>query len=437
MERQVARPIGKASDARTGENGADHHRRMWAWIAGSAVVIGLFMDLVGLVHLLPQGQERPRLNGDINIAVARFLGHGSSDAVVQAAELSESLATELRRRGAADRGPLAPTVDVAGPEQVGVLKMARADGQTELDRINATIGISGVLESEPQATVLLVAIRMNERQLHLARQVGAVVRRRVRMVGTLSENRATRSRVLRQLVKTIDQVSDLLIGLGELESRHPRRARHLLSRALAASPIDSGYETLHLLLGHALVHERRYEQARAHYRRALEVRPGFPRARFALAALEFQGAAADCSRRRTDVSTLWTARRSFALLAKQTVSTLHAKALFSRARVDACLSQATIAHRFSTAKTTFAAVLAAYRSGTPDVRHEAAESLGWLAFIALPSRRDGWRGPGSSPEAAHYYKRAAALALDPRRRRFFSRQAQRWGVASSGSGVSG
>lgn len=396
------------------------------------------MDVPDLIDLRPADQGSQRLNGDVNIAVARFLGLGSPEATVQAAELSASLVTDLRRRASMDDSPLAPAVEVVGPETVGAMAMDGVDGQDELDRLNATIGISGGLKSEPQATVLSVVIRVNERQLHLAQQIGPVIRQRVQMAGAIDESIATRIRVRGQLVETIDQVGDLLLGLGELESGHTRRARRLLAHALVEWPSNSGQEALHLLLGHALARERRYARARDRYRRALDVRPGYLRAHFALAALDFQSAAADCSRRRSGARALRAARETFDSIVQQATPTLRTKALFARARVDACLSQAGLVHRFALARAAFESVVDAYRSGTPDVRHEAAESLGWLAFIALPTRGGDLRPPRASlVAAAAYYRRAAALALDPSRRRFFADQAQRWSAESSSGGEGG
>lgn len=385
------------------------------------------MDATDLIDKLPGGEASQRLNGDVNVAVARFVGLGSPEATVQAAALSASLATYLRRRASADRGRLAPTVEVAGPETVGAMAMASAEGQEELDRLNATIGVSGELRGEPQATVLSIVIRVNERQLHLAQQIGPVIRQRVRMAGAIDESVATRLRVRGQLVETIDQVGGLLLGLGELESGHTRRARELLGEALLSWPADSGQEALHLLIGHTLAQERRYRRARSRYRRALNVRPGYVRARFALAALDFQIAAADCSQARTNARALHSAREAFDAIAREASSTLRTKALFARGRADACLSQAGLVHRFGPAKASFESVVDAYDSGIPDVRHEAAESLGWLAFISLPAR-------GAAPRSAHrslgtaagYYRRATALAIDPGRRRFFADQAERW-----------
>jgi tetratricopeptide (TPR) repeat protein len=392
------------------------------------VVIGLIVDATDLIGKLPGGEANQRLNGDVNIAVARFVGLGSPEATVQAAELSASLATDLRRRASADRGRLAPTVEVAGPETVGAMTMASADGQEELDRLNATIGVSGGLRGEPQATVLSVVIRVNERQLHLAQQIDPVIRQRVRMAGAIDESIATRIRVRGQLVETIDQVGSLLLGLGELESGHTRRARELLGEALLSWPADSGQEALQLLLGHALAQERRYARARSRYRRALNARPGYVRARFALAALDFQTATADCSRGNANVRVLSSARKAFNAIAREASSTLRTKALFARARADACLSQTGLFHRFALAKVSFESVVEAYDSGTPDVRQEAAESLGWLAFIFLPARGVAPRSVrGSLSAAAGYYRRAAALAIDPSRRRFFAERAQRWG----------
>ena len=390
------------------------------------MVVGLIVDATDLIDKLPGGEANQRLNGDVNIAVARFVGLGSPEATVQAAELSASLATDLRRRGSAVRGPLAPTVEVAGPETVGAMAMASADGQEELDRLNATIGVSGGLEGEPQATVLSVVVRVNERQLHLAQQIGPVIHQRVRMAGAISESIATRIRVRGQLVETIDQVGSLLLGLGELESGHTRRARELLGEALVSWPADSGQEALHLLVGHALAQERRYARARSRYRRALNVRPGYIRARFALAALDFQTAAADCSQGHTNVRVLRSARKAFNAIAREASSTLGTKALFARARADACLSQAGLFRRFVLAKASFKSVVEAYNSGTPDVRQEAAESLGWLALISLPARGAAPRSVrGSLSAAVRYYRRAAALAIDPSRRRFFADQAER------------
>jgi tetratricopeptide (TPR) repeat protein len=401
---------------------------VWAGIAVAAVILGLISDATNLVDLVPDDPGVPRLGGEVNIAVAGFNGIGSSRASEEGEQFSESLATALRRRAADARGPLAPAVEVAGPGELGDLEDARRLGQADLERLNATIGVAGTLRSEPQVSVLSTAIRVNTQQLHLAGQIDPVFRRRIRMAGSVGESVATRIRIRNRVADAVDLIDDLLLGLGELESEHPRRSRRLLSRVLAVWSQSAGTEVLYLLLGHSLAYLHRDDEARAAYRHALVLRPGFARARFSLAALDFRRAAEDCSRAHIEAGTIRWTRDEFAAVADRAVSTLRAKALFARARADACLSQAGFAHRFDAADATFAEVVAAYRGGTPGIRAEAAESLGWLGFIALPARGAGAgaRDRADITAAVRYYRRAAALAIDPRRRRFFDGEADRW-----------
>lgn len=414
-----------------GQSKGRHWRRLlggWGALAAVAVILGLASDAMNLISLLPDHPIVPRLRGDVNIAVSRFQGVGQPNAQAQASQLSQSLVSALRRRAEENHKPLAPVIDVVGPGATDELAIGRPLDQHELNRLNATIGVTGTLKSEPQITVLSMALRINARQLHLARQIKPVIRRRIRMAGGISESISTRIRIRNQVVASIDVIENLLLGLGELESGHPDTARRLLGRVLADWSSSSGTETLYLLLGNALADEHRDSEARASYLRALKVRPGYGRARFAIAVLDFRHAAGDCSRAHMRAKAIWADRDTFDAIAEKAVSTLRVKALFARARADACLSQAGLANRFSAARASFGKVVAAYRSGTPDVRAEAAESFGWLALIALPERGTMSR-PGARAKiamAVRYYRHAGSLAIDPSRRQFFNAEAGRW-----------
>lgn len=397
----------------------------WAGIAALAVILGLISDATNLVSLFPGNDSSSHLQGDLNIAVARFRGTGSSRAADRADRVSDSLVLALRRRYESRRGPLAPGVEVAGWREIGGLGGGSLD-QAELDRLNAAVGVTGTLRDEPQVTVLGVDLRINLRQLHLARQIDPVIHRRIRMAGVVGESLATQVRISNKLATSVEAVTDLLFGLGELESEHPASARRLLNHVLANGAVTQGAEVLYLMRGHALAVEHNDERARASYMRALAIRPNFARARFALAALEFRRGAADCTRGRVYAAKLRRARREFAAIAPDAAPVLRAKALFARARVDVCLSQAGLARRFDTARKTLIGVVSAYRRGVPEIRAEAAESLGWLAFIALPSRTASGRAPAGIAAAVRNYRAAASLAVDPSRRQFFNRKADQW-----------
>lgn len=413
--------------ARGGKNIGGHRRWLATGIAALALVVGVVVDVADLITLLPTSNRAERLNGDVNFAVASFVGIGSGKAAIQAAELSASLAERLRSHTDQADGPFAPTVAVAGPEVVGELSMTDRSAQAKLDELNATVGISGSLRSERQATTLLVAIRINRRQLHLAQQVGPVVRQRIQVPGSIDQSVTARIQVRRPLLLSSNGVVGLLLGLGEFESGHPQRARALLLRALREWPTRSGRADLYLLIGHTLAREHRYRSARRYYIRSSTSRPGYRRAQFALAALDFQRGADSCSRRGTDVRLLRSARDTFAHIARVGSPTLRVKSQFALARTDACLSQAGVAHRFGLARAYFMAVVDGYRAGVADVRHEAAESLGWLALIALPERLRGSRGDAriAVSHARELYWRARHLAVDRERRAFFQRQAER------------
>ncbi len=400
----------------------------WAGLVVAAVIVGVAADAISLGSLWPDDPVVPKLRGDVNVAVSRFGGVGTSGARAEAAELSQSVASELRREALEDDAPLSPAVEVIGPEKLDELSLFGPLDQRDLERLNATIGVSGTLRAERQATVLITAFRINAKQLHLARPIEPVIERRIRMAGAIDQSIATRIRIRNQVVTSIELIDSLLLGLGELESGHPDTADQLLRNVLRDWPSPSGKQVLNLLLGHALAEQHHDAEARQSYREALELRPGYRRARFALAALDFRAAAGDCSRAQSDARLLWAARHNFDVLARSTVSTLRVKSLFARARAEACLSQMGVASLFESARSTFHGVIASYRRGVPDVRAEAAEAFGWLGLIALPERGGSSRREARTEirQAVRYYRRARSLAIDPQRRRFFAEEAERW-----------
>lgn len=409
--------------------GADRWSRARTALAVLGWVLALAGGITAIATLVswvwPGGRPSHQLTGEFNIAVADFRGQGSTGTGEEARRLSRSLTTSLDALGS-HASPRALQIDVAGPNDVG--KVAENRALRAIDRHGADLLVNGILISDAVHTDFRVSLHMNGKRLRGAEELRGLTGHRILLPGSIMSNPVTQRDLRLQLLDHVKTVQRMIVGVGYLVQHRFKEAEQELGSAQQGWG-TRGSEVVLLLLGHAAAQQRKLTEADRHYRAALHVRPRYLRARFALSELSFQRASGACSRGSVNRPQMKSAAEGFRTVRADATGALRTKAVFALARLDVCLTQARLTRRFREAQEGFISVIRRYEQAPGAtailVRDEAAESYGWLGFLALPER--GRRQPvaGLVARAAHYYRRAADLTTQPSRRRFFRRMRRR------------
>lgn len=408
---------------------------IWTLLAGLATVMGGITATPVIAGWFSLDSPRP-LAGEFNVAVSTFRADGLSGDPTEAERLSNSAVRSVKSP-AFGEGPL--SVDVAGPADVEkVVGDEQAIGHSGADRLfralNADLVVGGEMRSTNSETKLLVKLYVNPTRLREMFDAENVMTREIDVPGTIGSSGLAQERLTKLFVRTIDDVRYLAASLGSLAAGRPTVAERQLRRSLSRWEEREGKELPHLLLGHALAEQRRFGPAERHYRRALDFDPAYLRARFSLSEILLQRGSGGCSASSTSAPLLRRARKGYDRVALDAWEPLRTKALFGRARVDVCSSQAGIAARFTEARRDFFKVIAAYRGDKRLLQDEAAESYGWLGLIEQTEHRRGTRTNDELERALRYYRCAATLTTRPDRVRYFQRTASRLRSALSESG---
>lgn len=247
----------------------------------------------------------------------------------------------------------------------------------------------------------------------------------LRVQGDFARNPVARQLLREQVVGPATAFADLVVGLGYYaEERLPAAVEHL--RLAAAAPgwdETEGKEVLHLFLGNVALKELDFATASQEYDRALALNPEYARARLGEAEVQFQQARGDCEAGNLNPLGMVAALDGFASAAaargQPPISHVPVRAIFGRARVYACLTQAVVADHTAEAEDGFRRVLAAYRETGEPLRELAAESHAGLGFLALPDASATDR-PSRYRTALGEYQQALDLTRRNDRKAFFA-----------------
>ena len=188
-------------------------------------------------------------------------------------------------------------------------------------------------------------------------------------------------------------------------------------------PDGDGKEVVHLFRGSSAGIQGRLEDARASYLRALDLNPEYGRAMIGLAEVRLHEASRSCEPDSVDAEGLREARDQYraaaAALDQPPLSSVPAKSHFGVARVDICLSQATVEGAWLEAADELRAVISDFESGNETLQDLAAEAHGQLAEVSLPAK--GSADPGVNYlAAADEYRAAIRLSKHRNRQAIFS-----------------
>lgn len=421
------------------EDGPTRHWWQSVLVVGSrawkvtVAVLGLLGTLTGLYAFIESRQPKPprALAGDLNLAVAPFAARGSHGDSRQGEALADVVGRTLRDQ--LDRRSRSTEIlfDLAPPPPLEPIEGATAEqraaaAERAARRINAHVVVFGTVAATRDRTVVAPSFYISRRALSNAEelvgdhQLGAAIE----MTGSLPDSVTVRVRTRKLLAERARTLSDFVVGLSHFDQREYGEASRWFRQAARTSVAEGGgaRELFYLFLGHAAGRAGDLDGAQRFYERSLAAQPGYVRARFGLAEVQFQRAHGGCRPGKTDAGGLGDALNRFRLVERQHQpygALLGARARFNQGRVLLCLSQAGIEPRWSEAQALFTATVATFERGEDRLRDEAAESLAGIGLIRLPTAGEP-KADAKLRDAATSYERALRVGTDVNRRALFS-----------------
>jgi tetratricopeptide (TPR) repeat protein len=407
--------------------------KVWHLLLGA---VSLAATLTGLYTFGEEHLARPpgptRLIGDLKVLVAdleeraddgtiRVSQQGHDQALLLQRSLDRQLAPAEPRGGA--REPL--IIEVGDASSVAPLngddQRERAAAAGELaEARGADLIVSGLLSETETATVVMPEFYVSQAKLSSAPELAGQYRfgAPIRIQGRLEESAEASRRLREAYAGRTSALAAFLVGLGEFTHQAYGRAARKL-RAAAESPawLDTGgREVIYLFLGNAELRAGKLDRASQAFGAALEIVPGFARARFGLAEISFQRA---CRGGRPDQQGVLDAISEYervldAPLQPDTFP-MRVKTNLTLGRAHLCLEPP----RCDRAKPYFDAVIADYRSGRSKLRDETAEAWGGSGIWTELCRREELRDPDVREEAQQMYRTAARLSALPERQAFW------------------
>jgi len=406
-----------------------------AWKAGVAF-LGFLATVTGLYAFAAEWLSDPvrrQLSGDLNLAVAPFSASatgGESDAEGVGDQLASQVTSTTKEYLDRRARRTEVTFDIAPPPPVepvegGTAGERAAAAARSAEEVNADVLVYGTARVTPDTTVVAPSFYISERLLEDAEELVGThqLGEPIDVLGSLASSPAARIELRNELAARARTLSDFVLGLSHFEQGDYRMASRWFRQAEEASG-GTALEVIYLFLGHAAGRLGAIGEAEGFYARALEVNPGYVRAKFGISEVRFQRSHHDCEPGRADEAGLLAALRGFERVeagSQPYGAVLGVRSRLGRAQVLLCLSQAEIVARWDEARGLFLGVVDAYDRGEHQLREEASVALGGLGLIHLPSR--GEREPEPMLlSAASYYERALRLSLDA------SQQGVFWGM---------
>lgn len=394
--------------------------------AGITLAASMATLSAAFVALTTGGPPAPgRMSGDLNVAVAAFTTNGGTteEGVALARDAAQVLGSELPRLDRSLR------VEVRGPRAVGAVDGTNSESrawaaQRLAQAIGADIVVYGDLATGPRGTRLQPAFYLNTAKLPSAGALGGgyAYGGPITLPYDLAVSPPARAQVRAALIRRTEAYTQAFIGVGYYLLHALPRAELHLRHALVRAPTPAVAALLRLLLGNIANQQGQVVTATRDYSLASHDGATRIRAQLGLADVRYQVAHKHCRAREISSSRLSSARRGFAtvlhalggIAAAQAGSPLAAKAAFGEGQVDLCLSAA--GHgRWRATRREFAATIAAYSPGVPELRDDAAEAYAGLGLYDLSVEQ----APAAYEDAEHEYSVAAELTTLDSRRAYF------------------
>jgi tetratricopeptide (TPR) repeat protein len=226
------------------------------------------------------------------------------------------------------------------------------------------------------------------------------------------------------LVRRASTFATIFVAVGYYLQDDFSKAETYFKTALSRAHGQPVEPLLLLFLGNIANQRHQPHRAARYYTGALRLAPGYGRARFGLAEVQYALGKHDCSPRDVDAPMLRRARAAFGkvpladlrLDSARAALVLAAKVQFGVAQVDLCLSHAEVTSRWQQARRGFRAVIRAYASRRSELRDDAAEAHAGLGLSYLVLRtRSGYR------VAQREYRAAAETTTIDQRAAYFYR----------------
>jgi tetratricopeptide (TPR) repeat protein len=365
-----------------------------------------------------------QLEGDLNIAVARFDGTGAHRS---SGGLEFSFFRALERDLSHRRGTL--EIEVGSPDDMGGIgeepaAFASRARQLAADH-NADMVVYGVLDTDDVESTFRPQFFLAPERLRGAEELAGpyALGAPIRVEGDAVENPVARAAMRIGLTARASALTELLIGLGYNEIRRRRQAiEHFKAASESVAWDRRGRALLFQLIGNSRGAQGNLRSAVQNYRSALQVQPGYARALFGLAEVEYQRARGDCSRATARPRRLARASKAYAAVSSAPLQpalplarrVLATKVALGIARIDFCAGRAGITGRLGDAQSGLESIIDD-GSSVPELREQVAQAYAYLGYIALSQRRPG-NEQAPLRAARNHFAHAAELARQPQRR---------------------
>lgn len=402
-----------------------------------ATLIGLASGVLGIVQFVspaptanaPTPTPIPIMTGSINIAVAAFapadpaapgVDPGCAASSNDALGMSNQISTVLQREMQQFVGQT-DAIEVAPPANTGVITDGNAAAWAK--QVNADVVLYGTVRctNSPRTSTLMPVIYISGRKFDAAAHQELVGRHLLGPEITtpgLPTSGVTRSALVNEMTKRVAALGTMVIGIEYYTNGTYDEALASFTEADKALPQDtagtSGTElraALNLFLGTSAGNLGRMDDARTYYLKALDLRPGYPRALYDLAENRYFQARGDCEPGRADLAGLRDSVATYEQVRPTAADDpdMQLWVSFGVGRSLWCLSNAGDDH-WQAAQTSLKTVTDAYEANNGRVRDMAGEAYMLRGLSTLPLTDETETQRSTSFMAAGLFQRATVTS---------------------------
>ena len=277
------------------------HPRLVIPLAVLTVLFAVFGPISDAIGVLSFVEDRlrplPVMTGDRNVAIAPFQvvgrGDGADSAQEMAINIANAIETELELVGQ----ELGQKFEVRRPSELKVVKGSTEQNRAEnaralAEEIRAHVVIYGVIELDDAAATIRPEFYVHDREFDEASEISGQYRMGypIKIDNIASSSR--RGRVADQIEARMHVLAYVMYGVSDYLSGEYADAIAKFRHALTFGA-DRSQDVLNVLLGNALLEQKRYQESERSFRTALEFNPVFSRAYVGLGSALLGRAAGD------------------------------------------------------------------------------------------------------------------------------------------------
>lgn len=361
-------------------------RALYRWGVGTMSFILLVISFGQLVRSQffddDSSSSPSKMTGLFNVAVAPFgVADGADDA--SAKDVAVSIAQAAYE--GIKRGSGAGT-QVRSPTEVGSFGSLDALART----INADVVVYGDLRDGDLRSSITPNLYVAPRRLRGAEELvgGLALGAPITSLGSAVANIETRRHLARRMSSRMSALKEFVAGLASFVRDDFKESRGRFQQALSTLEPAAARGLAYLFIGSAASRQGQYGAAAENYRQALNVSPGFGRARLGLAEVLFQRGKGSCTAKTVRVRMLQRAGAQYtkarSSLDKTGLADIPTKVSLGLSRIDVCLAQSGNGASWDAARAHLRAVIAEYDRGNERVREFATQAYAALAIADAP-----------------------------------------------------